>query len=202
MTDMNETDCEVAGAPNLAVSVRADIDAWFVDEVLPLEAHLAQYLRRNWRDRADLDDLLQEIYLRVYQGARKGASGFTRPSSTKAFVLTAAHNLLVDLVRREKIIPMQTVDNLDALGIAAEIPGPEAQALARDELRIVQRAIDRLPPRAQQAFRLHHMEGLSVREIAARMGIAERTVVGHLNQGLQMLADILYGEVAEQVAGR
>jgi DNA-binding CsgD family transcriptional regulator len=41
-----------------------------------------------------------------------------------------------------------------------------------------------------------------VREIAARMGIAERTVVGHLNQGLQMLADILYGEVAEQVAGR
>jgi len=199
---MVENDRESAGVRNRDTNARADIDAWFVEEVLPLEAALAQYLRRNWRDRADIDDLLQEIYLRVYQAVRKGASGFARPNSTKAFVFTAAHNLLVDLVRREKIIPMQTVDNLDALGIAAELPGPEAHVLARDELRIVQRAVDRLPPRAKQAFTLHHVEGLSVREIATRMGIAERTVVGHLNEGLQTLADILYGEVAEQVAGR
>ena len=199
---MSETDREDAGARRRDVNVRADVDAWFVREVLPLEAALTQYLRRNGRDSADLADLLQDIYLRIYEAASKELPKSSKSNSTKSFVFATAHHLLVDRVRREKIIPIETVDNLDALDVAAEIPGPEAQVVARDELRQVQRAVDRLPQRAREAFTLHHIEGLSVREIATRMAISGRTVVGHLNEGLRTLANILYGEIPEQRAGR
>ncbi len=176
------------------MTARADIDAWFVREVLPLEAALTQYLRHNWRDNAGVADLLQEVYLRVYEAALKDL-----PKSTKSFVFTTAHNLLVDRVRRERVIPLEAAENLEALAAAAaEAPGPEAHTIARDELRIVQAAVDRLPPRARQAFLLHHVNGLPVKQIAARMGITERAVTWHLNAGLRALANALYRDPPER----
>jgi RNA polymerase sigma factor (sigma-70 family) len=176
------------------MTARADIDAWFVREVLPLEAALAQYLRHNWRDNAGVADLLQDVYLRVYEAALT-----ERPKSTKAFVFTIAHNLLVDRVRRERVIPLEAAENLEALAVAAaEAPGPEAHTIARDELRVVQAAVDKLPPRARQAFILHHVNGLPVRQIAARMNITERAVTWHLNAGLRALANVLYRDPPER----
>lgn len=167
---------------------RAERDAWFVREVLPLEAALTRYFRHNWRETVGIADFLQDVYLRVYEAA---AQDF--PKSTRAFVFATAHNLLVDRIRREKVIPLEAVENLEALNIPTESPGPEAQAVARDELRRLETALQTLPPRARQAFALHHIEGLSVREIAQRMSIGERGVTWHLNEGLRALADQLYG---------
>jgi len=193
MTDTYEPERENAGAHRRNMTVRAGIDAWFVREVLPLEAALTQYLRHNWRDNAGVADLLQDVYLRVYEAALK-----EQPKSTKSFVFTIAHNLLVDRVRREKVIPLEAAENLEALVAAAEAPGPEAQTIARDELRIVQAAVDKLPPRARQAFLLHHVHGLPVRQIAARMSITDRAVTWHLNEGLRALANALYRDPPER----
>jgi RNA polymerase sigma-70 factor (ECF subfamily) len=67
--------------------------------------------------------------------------------------------------------------------------------IARDELRRLQSALDRLPPRAREAFVMQQVDGLTHREIAARMGINERTVQTHLRDAGRALADILYGDV-------
>ena len=79
------------------VNVRADIDAWFAREILPLEAALTQYLRRNGRDSADLVDLPQDIYLRIYETASKEFPKSSKPNSTKSLaqlsVLSALGNL-------------------------------------------------------------------------------------------------------------
>lgn len=189
MTDTSEADRGNAGARSLEMIARADIDAWFVREVLPLEAALTQYFRHNWRDAAGAADFLQDVYLRVYEAASKEF-----PTSTRSFVFTIAHNLLVDRVRRAKVIPLEAVENLEALNVPADVPGPEAHAVARDELRRLEAALEKLPPRARQAFALHHIEGLTVREIAQRMSIGERGVTWHLNEGLRALATALYGE--------
>ena len=82
----------------------------------------------------------------------------------------------------------------DALNMAADEPGPERTTLARDELRRVQAALDRLPPRRRQAVYLRQVEGLSRREIATRMGIGEETVKEYLAEGLFDLAELLFSE--------
>lgn len=168
---------------------RADLHAWFLCEVLPLEAALTRFLGRHSHSKGGVADLLQEVYVRVYEAALKQL-----PESTKSFVFTTAHNLLVDRVRREKIVPIEAVENLEALVVAAEGPGPEAQVTARDELRHLQAALDNIAPRAREAFVLHHADGLTPREIGARMNISVKTVSYHLNEAVQTLADILYGE--------
>jgi RNA polymerase sigma factor (sigma-70 family) len=174
----------VVSAPDLT-----DAKAWFVREVLPLEAMLTQYLRRHWRNKHEIDDLCQEVYARVYEAACKQI-----PHPAKPFVFTAARNLLIDHVRREHVISIEAVADLDTLNIALDEPGPERSAMAREELRRLQGALDRLPRRCREAVVMKQVDGLSRREIAGRMGVGEETVKRHLTNGMYALADFLYGE--------
>lgn len=187
---MLETDRDDAAGNSQAMTDRLqDLHEWFLREVLPLEAVLTQYLRNNWRNRADVADLLQDVYVKVYDAALT-----QRPKSTKSFVFMTARNLLVDRVRRDKVIPLEAVEDLDALGAAADAPGPEAHSIAREELRRLQTALDQIPARAREAFVLFHVENLSQREVAARMNISENTVGWYLKTGLEEIADLLLGK--------
>jgi RNA polymerase sigma-70 factor (ECF subfamily) len=181
----NDVDPRMQGA----VIAASEVDAWFVREILPLEAALMQFLQHNWRNKSDIADLRQDIYIQVYESALKGL-----PESPKAFVFTIARHLLIRRMRREQIVPFEAVSDFDALGAAIETPGPENSVIARDELRRLQGAVDRLPPRAREAFVMQQVEGLSRREIASRMGVSEKTVKTHLRDAGRALANILYGE--------
>ena len=186
-TDSNP-DAERRRSQALAMATPA-LEGWFVREVLPLEAALMHFLRRSWPNKSELDDLRQEVYVRVCEAARKEI-----PHPAKPFVFAVARNLLVDRVRREHVVSIETVSDLDALGVAVEEPGPDRNAMARQELRRLQTALDQLPPRAREAVLLRKIEGLSYREIALRMGIGEDTVSEHLSKAMYVLADTLYGE--------
>jgi RNA polymerase sigma factor (sigma-70 family) len=174
------TDLRKAGAGMTA----SEADAWFVREVLPLEAALMQFLRHNWRDRGDVEDLRQEIYARVYGAARKEI-----PQSARAFVFTTARNLLINLAQKANVIPIDAVADLEALGIEIDAPPPDRSVIARQELRRLQDALDQLPPRHREAVILGRIEGLTGREIASRMGIAETTASQHLKLGMIALTE-------------
>lgn len=167
----------------------AELDAWFIQEVLPLEATLVRFLQHNWRNDSDIVDLRQEVYVRVCEAAVRQV-----PEHPRQFVFTTARNLLIDRVRRERVIPIEAVEDLDALGIAIDEPGPERTVIARETLRRLQGAIGRLPARCREAVVLKQVNGLSRREIATRMGVSDKMVTEHLTNGMRALADILFGE--------
>jgi len=166
-----------------------DLDEWFVREVLPLEAALTQFLHHNWRNKSEIPDLRQDIYIKVYRAAQKQL-----PDKPKAFLFTTARNHLITRIRDESVVPIEAIADPDTLSIAADVPGPDRSAIARDALRRLQSALDKLPPRCRQAVVLRKIEGLSVREIAERMGVAEKTVKNHLTEGVRVLADCLYAD--------
>ncbi len=170
----------------------SDLRAWFLREVFSYEGVLMQFLHQNWHNKADIEDLRQEVYVRVYEAAQKQI-----PEHAKTFILRTAHNLLVDQVRREQVVPIAAVADLDALGAAMETPGPERNAIAKDMLRRLQAALDRLPPRCREAVMLKQIEGLSRREIAERMGVAPDTVTQYLASGIAGLAEELYGDLSD-----
>lgn len=190
MADTPNIECGSANRrePGAAMSTSA-LQDWFVREVLPLEAALMQFLHHNWRNKSEIADLRQDIYERVCQAAQ-----IQLPRQTKAFVFTTARNLLIDRVRAARIIPIEAAVDWETLNVAMDAPGPDRVMLAREELRLLQAALDRLAPRCREAIVLKQIEGLSRREIAARMGVGEETVKMHLTNGMRALADILYGE--------
>ena len=171
----------------------AAVEAWFVREVLPLEAILMQFLSRNWRNEADIADIRQDVYEQVCEAAQERL-----PENTKAFVFRTARNLIIDRFRHEQVVSIEAVPDLDAFEAAADTPSPERAAVARSELRRVEVAVESLPPRCREAIVLGRIEGLSAREIATRMGITEQAVSKHLKHGIRALADLLYGDTSNR----
>jgi RNA polymerase sigma factor (sigma-70 family) len=167
----------------------SEVAAWFVREVLPLEGILMQYLHHNWRNQSDITDLRQEVYVRICESARQRL-----PDHTKRFVLTTARNLIINRMRHEHVVPIEAVADVDALGLAIDAPGPDQVAMARDELRRLQGALDCLSPRCREVVVLAHVEGLAGHEIAARMNISQATVSEHLANGIRGLTNMLFGD--------
>jgi RNA polymerase sigma-70 factor (ECF subfamily) len=100
-------------------------------------------------------------------------------------------------VQFASVVPIEAVADPHTLSIAADAPGPDRSAIARDALRRLRFALDKLPPRCRQAVILRKIEGLSVREIAERMGVAEKTVKNHLTEGVRSLADAFYADLTD-----
>ncbi len=192
MGDIPEHGRETADLRRSAGMSEEGINGWFVREVLPLEAALMQFLRRSWPNKSDIDDLAQEVYARVYEAAREKI-----PQPVKPFVFTIARNLLIDRVRHEQVVPIEAVADLETLGVAVDAPGPDRSVMAQDELRRLQSALEKLPPRCREVVVLGRIEGLSGKEISQRLGIGASTVSEHLATGMNALADLLFGDEAE-----
>jgi RNA polymerase sigma factor (sigma-70 family) len=173
------------------------VDDWFVKEVMPLEPALMRLLRRHWRYPDDLPDLRQEIYVRVYEAASRNGL----PAATPAFIFTCARNLLVDRSRRAQVVSIDTVADLEEL---PDLPHanftPERIADAREELNMLQAALDDLAPRCREVVMLRKIDGLSHKEIAKRLGIAEGTVEKQITLGVRALAETLYAQGVEVAA--
>jgi RNA polymerase sigma-70 factor (ECF subfamily) len=165
------------------------LDKWFAGEVLAHEAALMRFLRRNWRDHDEVADLRQEVYVRVYQAAARQL-----PDSPKSFLFATARNLLADLVRRQRIVSITAVGDLEQLNVLTDEAEPDRWAGGREALARLARALDRLPDRCREVMWLRRVEDLPQKEIARRLGISEKTVEKHIARGSRLLADYFHAD--------
>lgn len=153
---------------------------WFAAEVQPHEPALRGYLRGSFPAVRDVDDVVQESYLRMWR-ARAG-----QPiQSAKAFLFTVARRLALDLVRREAISPIRDVGDLAALPVIEERPDAIDTISERDKIRLLSEAVGSLPTRCREAVLLHKIQGLPQREVALRLGVSEKTVENHVALGVK-----------------
>lgn len=170
------------------------LDAWFKREILAHEAALLRFLTRVWPRRDEIYDLRQETYVRVYQ-----AAAVSRPHSARSFLFTTAHHLMTDRVRRERVVSIEAVGDIEALNVSVDEISAEQHVSARQELKRLGQALDLLPPKCRQVVWLRRVEGLPQKEIARQMGINIKTVEKHLAKGCRLLA--AYMLEADQPAG-
>jgi RNA polymerase sigma-70 factor (ECF subfamily) len=168
------------------------LDNWFATEILPHEAALMRYLARVWKSPPDIPDLRQETYVRVYESAAR-----KRPRAPRAFLFTTARNLMVDRIRREKVVSIEYSQDLDTLDVSIDELSPERRLSARQELQRLTEAFDGLPAMTRAVIWLRRVEGLSQREAAQSLGIEEGALEGHMSRGLRSLADTLFAKFTE-----
>ncbi len=171
----------------------SDQTRWFAEEVRPHEPELRAFLRRHFPTLTDVDDLVQETYVRLIRAQAVGEI-----AEPRAYMFTTARNAAFDVFRRRRAISIEDLGKKELLNVVEEKPDAAEIASHAQELALLIEAIRALPPRCREVVTLRRLHGLSYRGIAARLGIAEKTVNAHLALGLVRCRQFL---AARGVAG-
>lgn len=158
----------------------SELGQWFAAHVQPHEPVLRAWLRSRFRTEDDLDDLVQESYLRLLRARERGEI-----TSPKAFLFTVARNLALDRYRHREVVPMESLAESEGLAVLDEgghIPDLIAH---HQELALLTEAIQTLPDRCRQIFTLRKVYGLSQAAISAQLGVSENTVAAQLTIGVK-----------------
>lgn len=136
---------------------------------------LARYFQRRVRDTSEVDDLVQEVFLRI---VRRGAAG--ELEKLEGYVFKTAASVLTDRERRRKVRQASRHVPFEPEIHAGETPGPERMLIGLETLEAVGVALLELSERTRRVFILRRIEGLSSPEIARRLGISPSGVEKHL----------------------
>jgi len=161
-------------------------DNWFVREVLPHEAALMRYLARVWPDRSEIEDICHDAYVRILESAHR-----LQPTFPKSLLISIARNLMVDRVRRNRVVSFVLTGDFDSLNVPVDDLTPERRVSLHQEVSRMNVAINCLPNRCQAVFWLRRVENLSQKEIARELGISDGTVEKHMVRAARLLAELL-----------
>ena len=96
-----------------------------------------------------------------------------------------------EVLRRSRVVSIETMADVEVLDIAHEDVGPERRLSGREEIERVRQIMAKLPPKCREAFELRKFGELSQREIAQRMQLSESTVEKHLVKALRLVMSAL-----------
>lgn len=156
---------------------------WLGLHIMPHEPMLRLWLKSRELQGLEVEDIVQETYTRILS-----LPSFDHITSPRTYAFSVASSVMMDHMRRSKIVSISAIADLDVLGEMSDDPSPERTVTARDELKRLARDLAALPARVAEVFRLRRIEGLSQRETAKRLGLSESTVEKHMARGTVLMA--------------
>jgi RNA polymerase sigma-70 factor (ECF subfamily) len=145
---------------------------------------LRAWLRHQFSLNSEVDDILQESYLRVLEAHRNGTV-----EAPKALLFATARNLALMNLRHRRVERRDSLAEIDPTGILDEQGDVAEAASLAQELEILTQAIQSLPTRCRQILTLRKIYGMSQKEVAAELGIAEHTVEAQGTIGLRKIGE-------------
>jgi RNA polymerase sigma-70 factor (ECF subfamily) len=148
-----------------------------------LSPQIGGYLRALCRDAARAEDLMQDVFLQVHRARHT----YMPPRPVKPWIYAIARNVFLMRRRAGGRRERRETTVADAL---PEVPVPaEVETLGdRDAVR---KALAHVPEDRREVLLLHHVWGLSFREIGAAVGISEAAAKLRAHRGIRVLRAVL-----------
>ena len=168
-------------------------------------APLVNFLYRMVRERAEAEDLAQEVFLRVYR-ARKD---YVPSAKFTTWLFRIATNLALNSVRDNRYQRLEvsidapvTTDAEDGdertLDVAEKHPNIEQHLIEEARRKMIRRAVEKLPEKQRAAVLLHKYQELDYNEIAKILGCSESALKSLLFRAYETLRVELAPIVAQQ----
>jgi len=140
---------------------------------------------RVLNDRAEAEEALQEVFVKIWTKADRFAVSDLSPIS---WLVAIARNHAIDRIRVRR---RPAVDIDTALDVADPTAGPEAMAVAVGEAEQIDRCLDELEADRSAAVRGAYLKGESYAELAERHGVPLNTMRTWLRRSLMKLRECL-----------
>lgn len=148
-------------------------------------AKLFGVVLRILKNRAEAEEAIQEVYIKIWQRADRYQAGQSSPIS---WLVAIARNHALDMVRARR----PAADELDeAMQIADAGPDPERLAQASQEGERIETCLATLEPEKAEAVRGAYLEGYSYDELAQRYSVPLNTMRTWLRRSLIKLRECL-----------
>ena len=153
---------------------------WFMEELHPYEPMLRAWLHSRFSSVVDIEDCIQESYIRTVKLERK-----KHMASPKAFLFAIARNLCIDLLRRKKVVRFESLGESDSRSVVDSRRGIPETVIDKEDYEILTRAIQALPKKCRRIFTLRKVYGLSLNQISHELGISVKTVEAQISIGIK-----------------
>jgi RNA polymerase sigma-70 factor (ECF subfamily) len=155
-----------------------------------VESSLRQYLLRFVVREQDVEDIVQETFLRAYHA---GQSREIR--SPRSFLFRVARNIALSELARKSSRLMVYMGDLRDLDVIDDRPTADQEVDMQRKLEALGAIIGALPPQCRRVLVMRKIFGFSHNEIARRLDISVRTVEKHLARGLQRCQDLRHDSI-------
>lgn len=187
-SDVNHSDLDDR---SLAIAFRNGDEKAFEEIVQRYQRQVASILYLTLGSRKDVEDLTQDVFVRVYNSLRR----VNVESTLFSWIYRVAVNIAIDEVRKRKIRRVVSLDFLMEPGSSDFQPEDPAKAsdrvLATEKQETVLAALRRLSPSHRVVIVLREYEDLSYREIAETLGISEQAVKSRIFRAREELQKLL-----------
>lgn len=153
----------------------------FQTTVWPLRGKLLQISLRLTQDRADAEDIVQEVLLRLWNIRSK----LDLYHSVEALAVQVTKNLALDRLRRRK----RPEGEVERLVLDSGSKDPAEQLEERDAAACICRLIGQLPVLQQTIIRMKDVEGYEIAEIAAITGAAPEAIRVNLSRARKKIRE-------------
>ncbi|MEX0736415.1 MAG: sigma-70 family RNA polymerase sigma factor [Bacteroidota bacterium] len=143
-------------------------------------------------NREEVDDLTQEVFIRVYRSLHR----FEHSASVFSWIYRITMNLCIDEIRRRKIkrtlsLEFFTDHTLERERQSKETSNAEDDLLLKEKKRMVSNALQRLSPLHRQIILLREYEDLTYEEIATTLRISKQAVKSRIFRAREELRTLL-----------
>ncbi|HEU4391201.1 MAG TPA: sigma-70 family RNA polymerase sigma factor [Blastocatellia bacterium] len=124
--------------------------------------------------REDAEDALSRAMMKAWDRLPRYAGEI---ANVKAWLTRLVCNLCLDIHRERKIRVRNAMNLDDAMAVdskslALDAASPEAEVLSSEICNKIRSAVDRLPPRLREPFKMRFFEEMSYRDIAAKLDLS------------------------------
>jgi RNA polymerase sigma-70 factor (ECF subfamily) len=153
---------------------------------------LLGFFRRLGAGAEEAEDLTQDTLLKLYRSAAR----YQPRERFRSFCFRVARNAWIDAERRRSVRPEAAAGQADGeegpeLRIPSELPGPERQSDAEEQIRRLAAGLDALSPAHRAVFELGAIQELGYAEVASILSIPEGTVKSRMFHAVRKLREHL-----------
>lgn len=163
---MKESDAEGASKLSMLTTYLSHMDG------------LKRFLARLLSNPQDVEDVVQEAYIRAHLAER--SSQIEQP---KSYLFKVARNVALNQIRQSMRRPTDYLEDYHPSDVMRQDSSLEDEVMAQEKFEVLCAAIATLPPQCRKIYLMRKVYAMAYKEIAVSLGLSVKTVEMHIQKG-------------------